>query len=342
MTKSKLWMLLILMGVFVFAGCSKDEDPDPTPPTVNESEVLATFLESTSSPAGLDFVNEKMPTIISASDVYTLNQTGKVYIIDIRAQADFEAGHIPNAHNVSFANLLTHIAGVDMTAYEKIAIVCYSGQTASYAACLLQLTGCSKAYSMAFGMSAWDSIFAENYWLKTIANGSGYTTQFTTTPTDKGTLGNMPTLATGQTTGATILEARVATLLTEGFSPIATTNAAAVFADPTSFYIVNYWSPAQYADPGHIPGAMQYTPKESMKLATDLKTLPIDKTIVVYCYSGQTSAALTAYLRLLGYDAKSLVYGTNSMIYNTMVADGLPGTFIPENAIIGKPYEVGP
>lgn len=104
---------------------------------------------------------------------------------------------------------------------------------------------------------------------------------------------------------------------------------------------MNYWSPAQYADPGHLPGAIQYTPKESMKLAACLKTLPTNKTIVVYCYSGQTSAALTAYLRLLGYDAKSLVYGTNSMIYNTMVSDGLPGTFKPATEIIGKPYIIG-
>jgi rhodanese-related sulfurtransferase len=71
-------------------------------------------------------------------------------------------------------------------------------------------------------------------------------------------------------------------------------------------------------DPGHIPGAVQYTPKQSIKLAADLKTLPTDKTIVVYCCTGQNSANLTAYLRVLGYDAKSLLFGTNGMIYNDM------------------------
>ncbi len=69
-------------------------------------------------------------------------------------------------------------------------------------------------------------------------------------------------------------------------------------------------------------------------LSADLKTLPTDKTIVVYCYTGQTSANLAAYLRVLGYDAKSLKFGTNTMIYNTM-----PGTkWSAETEIKGYDY----
>ncbi|MDF1575369.1 MAG: rhodanese-like domain-containing protein [Bacteroidales bacterium] len=57
-----------------------------------------------------------------------------------------------------------------------------------------------------------------------------------------------------------------------------------------------------------------------MDLAVDevLKMLPTDKTIVVYCYSGQNSARIAAYLRVLGYDAKSLKFGANGMIYDEM------------------------
>ena len=68
---------------------------------------------------------------------------------------------------------------------------------------------------------------------------------------------------------------------------------------------------------------MQYTPKESLKLSADLKTLPTDKPVVVYCYTGQTSANLAAYLRLLGYDARTLLYGANGMIYDLMVSNGM-------------------
>ncbi|MFN8206037.1 MAG: rhodanese-like domain-containing protein [Bacteroidales bacterium] len=72
-----------------------------------------------------------------------------------------------------------------------------------------------------------------------------------------------------------------------------------------------------------MPGAVQYTPKESMKLTASLKTLPADKPIAVYCYTGMTSAYLVAYLRLLGYDAKSILYGANGMIYDQVVAKGM-------------------
>ena len=65
---------------------------------------------------------------------------------------------------------------------------------------------------------------------------------------------------------------------------------------------------------------MQYTPKQSMAYGVDLTTLPTDKTLAVYCWTGQTSAFLTAYLRILGYDAKSLLFGANGMIYDDLEA----------------------
>jgi rhodanese-related sulfurtransferase len=81
---------------------------------------------------------------------------------------------------------------------------------------------------------------------------------------------------------------------------------------------------------------MQYTPKETIKLATDLKTLPVGKSIAVYCYTGQTSAFLVAYLRLLGYDAKSILYGTNAMMYDTMVTNAM--TIFKASEIMGYDY----
>ena len=74
-----------------------------------------------------------------------------------------------------------------------------------------------------------------------------------------------------------------------------------------------------------------------MKLAADLKTLPADKPVAVYCYTGQTSAFLVAYLRLLGYDAKSVLYGTNGMIYDKMVAKAM--TTFNAAQIKGYTYE---
>lgn len=330
MTKSKILMLSILTMFLFLSSCKKDED---TPQQINESEVLATYLESTNSPSMKDYVNTDMPSIMGATEVKTLNETGQVYIIDIRSAADFATGHIKNAHNVAFADLLTHIKTISMANYTKVAIVCYTGQTAGYGASLLRLMGYDKVFSMKWGMCSWNEAFASK-WNTAISNA--YATQFTSTATEKAAAGQMPVLSTGKTTGQEILEARVDALLTEGFSA-ATVTGATVFGALNDYYIVNYWSAADYSDPGHIPGAMQYTPKESMKTTVDLKTLPTNKTIASYCYTGQTSAFLTAYLRLLGYDAKTILYGANAMIYDKMVEKGMT-TFGPTQ-IMGYEYE---
>jgi len=331
MTKIKFLLLSFLFAALFITSCKEDEDP-----VVIESEVLAEYLESTNSPIGKDYVNTDMPSIMKAEEVKTLNTTGQVYIIDIRSEADFDEGHIANAHNVTLANIVSHIASVDLTPYTKVAIVCYTGQTAGFATSLLRLLGYDKAFSMKWGMCSWNEFFATK-WNNAIANGNAYASEFTATAADKGGMNDMPVLSTGKTTGQEILEVRVNDLLTEGFSPAATTSAATVFGALSNYYIVNYWSDAHYSDPGHIPGAMQYTPKETMKLSVDLKTLPTDKPVAVYCYTGQTSAFLTAYLRLLGYDAKSVVYGTNSMIYDQMVAKEM--TVFNAAQIMGYDYE---
>jgi rhodanese-related sulfurtransferase len=314
MIKRSYLLLLVLLSTLFIVSCEKDE-------AINESEVLATYLESTDSPLKKDYVNSDMPTIMSAEEVKTLNATNQVYIIDIRTAADFALGHIENAHNVALADILTHIEGVSLTNYTKVAVVCYTGQTAGFATTLLRLMGYDKAFSMKWGMCSWNSDFAGK-WNAAIANGNAYASQFTATATEKAAKGEMPVLSTGKTTGQEILKARVAALLTEGFTP-ASVNSQTLFGNLTGYYIVNYWPATHYADPGHIPGAIQYTPKETIKLAADLKTLPTDKPIAVYCYTGQTSAFLSAYLRLLGYDAKSVLYGTNGMIYDNMVTKQL-------------------
>ncbi|NOZ48306.1 MAG: rhodanese-like domain-containing protein [Chlorobi bacterium] len=194
--------------------------------------------------------------------------------------------------------------------------------------------GYDKAYSMLWGMCSWDSTFM-GPWQSNMTNT--YATQFTSDATAKGEVGELPVLSTGKESGQDILEARVNYLLTnenEGFGGASISNSV-VFDNLDNYYIINYWPEADYTGIGHIPGATQYTPKESIKLSTDLKTIPTDKTVVVYCYTGQTSAFLTAYLRLIGYDAKSLKFGTNGMIYDEMTAHKFSA-----DAVMGYPFVV--
>jgi len=330
MIKKNYFLMIALLASLFIISCEEKETE-----AINESEVLATYLESADSPLHKDFVNSDMPTIIAADEVKTLNETNQIYIIDIRSAADFALGHIKNAHNVALADILTHIKTVSLTPYTKVAVVCYTGQTSGFATSLLRLMGYDKAFSLKWGMCSWHADFAAR-WNTAIASGNAYQSQFTATATEKAVKGEMPVLTTGKTTGQEILEARVAAVLIEGFTP-ASVSSGTLFGALTGYYIINYWPSTQYTDPGHIPGASQYTPKETIKLSADLKTLPADKPIAVYCYTGQTSAFLTAYLRLLGYDAKSVLYGTNSMIYDKMVTKGM--TTFNTAQIKGYTYE---
>ncbi len=75
---------------------------------------------------------------------------------------------------------------------------------------------------------------------------------------------------------------------------------------------------------GHIPGAIQYTPNQDLYSTAFLNTLPTDKTVVVYGYTGQVSASIATYLRILGYDARSLKFGINGMAYDWAGNNGLP------------------
>ena len=327
---SRLLLLSILFVALFMTACEEDDKK------VNEAKVLVEYLESVGSPNMGDYASSlDMPSIIPAPDVYSLNATGDIYVIDIRTSTAYDAGHIPNAVNVSLANLLAHVEGINMGDYQKVAIVCVTGQTAGYATMLLRLMGYNKVYSMKWGMCSWHSDFSTN-WETTIANGNSRAAEFVTTPAAKGAAGSLPELHTGKKTGQEILEARVNELFTLGYNDAKIDNGT-VFSSLSSYYIVNYWSETHY-NIGHIPGAIQYSPRASMKLAADLTTLPTDKPIVVYCYTGQTSSFMAAYLRLLGYNAKSLLYGTNAMIYDIMTTNEM--TTFKESYIMDYTYDV--
>jgi rhodanese-related sulfurtransferase len=333
-----LYLFIAATIMFVNVGCSEDEDPI-TPDPVNETEVLLNYLE-----ANNDYIHTSGSFVIGATDVNTLRITNptQLFVIDIRDAAAFSTGHIEGAVRVDFANLYDYIKTVTAANYSKVVLTCYSGQTSAYAVSLIRaLGGYNNVVSLKWGMSSWDSVFAQNYWLAKISNA--YATQFVTTPSPaKNPKGNLPTFtSTGKTTGPEILVERVKALFAAGYSA-ATVAPANVFQTPADYYVANYWTNALYLNPGHIPGSINYdNTAQPFKSANDLKTLPIDKKIALYCFTGQTSSYVGAYLRLLGYDVKSLTYGANSMIYDLMVAGNVANTFIPATEIKKLPYVTG-
>jgi len=305
-----LYLLIVSSMIFFNVGCSEDETTTP-PVVVNESEELVKYYE-----ANGDFINTSAPAMITATDVNALLNDPTVTIIDIRSATDYATGHIQGSVNVAVADLLTYYQTNSLTSKSKVVIACYTGQTAGFATALLRLAGYTNVFDLKWGMCSWTN---PTRWNTAKTNGQTNPITIQTTANVKNTAGNLPTLSTGKTTGAEINTSRLAALATEGFGS-ASIDRTTLYANLSNYYIVNYWSETDY-NVGHIEGAIQYTPKNDLKLAQFLKTLPTNKTIVVYCYTGQTSAHVAVFLRALGYDAKSLLYGTNNLFY-----DNMPGT----------------
>jgi len=322
MKTNKLWMLAILFLAFFAVSCEDDEDP------INEAQLLVDYLESPTE--GGNYVANGMAAIKLASHVKQLNTAGTNYIIDIRNADAYAAGHVENAVNVPATDVLTHLEGTtEDDGKDEIHIICYSGQSAAWATSLLRIAGYDNVYSMKWGMCSWHADFAGSWNNNT---NNMWASLFTDEATEKAPMGELPILNTGKTTGEEILMARVAEMFEAGFGDTGV-GAAEVCGAPENYYIANYWEEDDYTKYGSIPGASQYTPKTSIQLDADLKTLPTNETVVVYCWTGQTSANMAVYLRTIGYDARTLKFGANGMIYNE-----LEGHKWSESAIMGYEY----
>ena len=75
-------------------------------------------------------------------------------------------------------------------------------------------------------------------------------------------------------------------------------------------FVLSVRSPEHY-EMGHIPGAINI-PWREVAREENLATLPTDKQIVVYCYTGHTASQVTALLNAMGYDAMNLKFGMMS------------------------------
>ena len=309
MKKSSIFLITIFISAtLLFSSFTNLDNTTSNPP--DEFETLVNYLENHNN-----FIEAELP-LIMANEVKKNFKNPKYHIIDIRTESWFEYGHIKNAANVKSENLLTYFEStINPSDFDKIVMVCYSGQSASYFSSLLRLAGYDNVYSMKWGMSSWREDFANNSWNKNIKND--YASKLETTEKAKPELGAHPILNTGKTEAKDILRARLETLFATPYKDFII-KSLDIFETPDSYYIVNYWD--QEKCEGHIPGALHYTPNAS--LTKDLLTLPIDQKIVIYEATGQKAAYIVAYLNVLGYDTGNLAYGENSFMNTVLKKNG--------------------
>ena len=299
--------LVICSAALLSSFTSNDNNINTIQNPSNEFEILLNYFETNGN-----FINSDLaPAIISADEVKANLRNDKYHVIDIRNQDWFDYAHIKEANNIASSELLTYFENkITPADYDKIVLVCYSGQSAAYFTSLLRLAGYDNVYSMKWGMASWRLDFAENSWLKNITND--YADKLETIENPKAEKGLQPVLDTGRSEAKEILRDRLEKAFATPYKEYII-ESADVFENPNNFYIINYWE-KEKSDIGHIPGAVMYEPNMSLSSSTDLFTLPTDKKIALYCTSGQSAAYAVAYLNVLGYDVGNIAYGANSFM----------------------------
>lgn len=315
-------LFIALLFSIAITGCKKDEpEPEPTP-TVNSYEVLSQFMvdENLDLDAMLASWVVAAEPITKGGIVNTDDFTIPDYhVFDIRAEADFKNGHIKNAINVPLNQVL--IMAENYTD-KPILVVCYTGQGAGHAVMALRLADFSNAQVLKWGMAGWNEVFS-GPWNSNAGHENGNVAEgnpkwvTTEAPTPQNFVD--PTWTSTFTEAGAILEERVDGMLNNGFQGISGDD---VLADPSQYQIINFWSNEDYIAFGHFEGAFQIKP---ITLAGDIvKHLNPEVTTLIYCYTGQTSSMITAWLNVLGYDAKSIKFGVNHLNFDGLEAADKP------------------
>lgn len=289
-------LLCILMTTVSFTACGGNEEA-AAPPAEEQTPVVETNVVAEAAMAYFaNFPADKH--MISPADFFAKIDAGEeMFIIDIRSGEDYEKGHIKGAVSLPFGNESIaqnlEIIPDDVPVY----VYCYTGQTASQATAVLNVAG-KPAYNVQSGFVRGISVEPnyENY----------IDTEAVALPSDAYEVGADLKVA---------VEKYFATVASYAGTPTEAQNIKVdavkeiVDSESDEYLIVSVRKAEDYAQ-GHVKGAINIPFGAGMQDA--LAELPKDKTIIVYCYTGQTASQTTAILRLLGYEAYNMQFGMGS------------------------------
>jgi rhodanese-related sulfurtransferase len=318
------FLILLIVPTIVISSCKKtDDDSDDTVKKGTYAD-----LKNYMAGAGLDLTDVLVSDpawVVPASAVVDSNDytVPNWYVMDIRSASDFADGHIKGAVNVELKNVVSAAANAGG---KKILVVCKTGQTAGHAVMALRLSGYPDAAVLKFGMAGWNPQF-EAPWASNVGNlADDYASEWSTSDSPALESFANPSWESTATEGAAILAERVQLMLDNGFKAISSDD---VFGHQSDYQIHNFWADGDYTTFGHFSTAYQLKP---ISLANDVvKAVDSEETTLVYCFTGQTSSMVVAWLNVLGYDAKSILFGVNRLKYDELEAAGKPHWHGPAN-----------
>ncbi len=318
------FLVVMVLPALILTGC-KDSD-DPAPVAKGDFSTLSTYMvnQGYDLPALLDgwVIDPKLIAdggIVDPTDYSIPNWT----IFDIRSSTDFALGHIKGAVNVALKDVITEANAIN-NPEAKILVVCKTGQTAGRAVMALRLSGFSNAKVCKFGFSAWSDNPAFDNWSANTGEIAVGSPNWITTAAPALPVNAFPTWTTTSTDGKVILADKVTAMLAAGDWGVASST---VLGATTDFAIYNFWTDADYLAFGHFSGAFQYKP---ISLANDVvSAMNPTSNNVIYCYTGQTSSFIVAWLQVLGYNTQSVKFGVNSLSYQALSDASKPHWHFP-------------
>lgn len=314
----KKWLAILLAAVLVLslAGCAKEEAPatmdltetsdttTETSETTDTTEATEVAAEETTTETDTTAEVSKVTQLakdyftnmpehiykISQKDVVDMVAAGtEALIIDIRAAKDYEAGHLKGAVNLPWGTAISD-ALTSIPNDQEVFLYCYTGQTAGQTVAVLNMAGINVR-SVNLG---WNLGISK-------VEGVDAVTETTVNTLPEATYEVDPEVAAAITDYFTGLST-VADSVYKNYK-ISEDNLKGMMDDGSDIVVLSIRKAADF-ETAHIAGAINIP--FGTTFADDLSALPTDKTIVVYCYSGQTAGQATAALRMMGYDAVSL------------------------------------
>lgn len=298
MRKKWLVVLMTLVMVFSVSACAKDEAPVSMEVATTETATTAAVSDVTVEMDEVEALAiayfDNMPDhkyMISSKDLLEkVNANEAMTILDIRSADDYAKGHLKGAVNMPWGTAIAE--GLSKIPADKpVFLYCYTGQTAGQAVVTYNMAGFdARSISLGwnFGLSKAEGIEA-----LTSTEASVLTAEVTEISSE------VQEAITAYYEGlGTIADAKY-----KNYKVSEDDLKAMIDSKDDSIYILSARSAKDYAV-GHIDGASNIP--FAVGMATQFSDLPKDKTIVVYCYTGQTAGQTTAVLRMMGYDAVSL------------------------------------
>ncbi|MBK5251685.1 MAG: rhodanese-like domain-containing protein [Peptostreptococcaceae bacterium] len=298
--KNKLILVIVTMLILALvAGCGTPAPETQTEPAEKIEKTAPVEVSVSSETGAMElavenyFADKPAHNYKIAQDAFVekVKNEEDMFVLDIRQPDVYAEGHIKGAINAPWGVAISD--NLDKLPMDKpVYVYCYTGQTAGQTVALLNFAG-FEAYSVNLG------------WNLGISKVAGVESVTVTEASDFDSAVNTEIDKDMMTAIASYYEglADVSDTIYKNYKISEDNLKKLIDEKDDSIYILSVRG-ADAFESGHIARAFNIPWAAGMQ--ESFNTIPKDKTVVVYCYTGQTAGQTVAALRMLGYDAVSL------------------------------------